>query len=138
MTIGEKIKKFRTLRGMTQKELGVKVGFKESTAVVRIHQYETNKMKPKSDIRTRIAEELDIENEALNDVEINTIEDIAYLLMELGEKYKLNIHHLEFENKELELFIKKYISRVKEKSYKKSVLRKENIIVEGEELNEYK
>ena len=32
MTVGEKIKKIRTFRGMTQKELGLAVGFEEKGA----------------------------------------------------------------------------------------------------------
>ena len=42
MTVGEKIKKIRTFRGMTQKELGLAIGFEEKGADNRIAQYETN------------------------------------------------------------------------------------------------
>ena len=41
-SIGGKIKKYRELRGWTQKELGIRCGFTESTADVRIAQYEIN------------------------------------------------------------------------------------------------
>ena len=41
MTVGEKIKKIRTFRGMTQKELGLAIGFEEKGADNRIAQYET-------------------------------------------------------------------------------------------------
>ena len=41
MTVGDKIKKIRTFRGMTQKELGLAVGFEEKGADNRIAQYET-------------------------------------------------------------------------------------------------
>lgn len=36
MTIGEKIKTARNLRGLTQKELGIKLGFDEKSADERI------------------------------------------------------------------------------------------------------
>ena len=36
MTVGEKIKKIRTFRGMTQKELGLAVGFEEKGADNRL------------------------------------------------------------------------------------------------------
>ena len=49
MTVGEKIKKYRQLKGMTKRELGVAVGFKESTADVRINQYESDRMVPRGD-----------------------------------------------------------------------------------------
>ena len=41
MTIGEKIKNARNLRGLTQKELGIKLGFDEKSADVRVAQYES-------------------------------------------------------------------------------------------------
>ena len=41
MTIGEKIKNARNLRGLTQKELGMKLVFDENSADVRIAQYES-------------------------------------------------------------------------------------------------
>ena len=42
MTVGDKIRKIRTFRGMTQKELGVAIGLEEKGADNRIAQYETN------------------------------------------------------------------------------------------------
>ena len=41
MAIGERIHFFRTMRGMTQKYLGLAVGFPERSADVRLAQYET-------------------------------------------------------------------------------------------------
>ena len=51
MTVGDKIKKIRTFRGMTQKELGLAVGFEEKGADNRIAQYETNYRVPKRELR---------------------------------------------------------------------------------------
>ena len=42
MTVGDKIRKIRTFRGMTQKELGVAIGLEEKGADNRVAQYETN------------------------------------------------------------------------------------------------
>ena len=47
MTVGDMIKKIRTFRGMTQKELGLAVGFEEKGADNRIAQYEPNYRFPK-------------------------------------------------------------------------------------------
>ena len=55
MTVGEKIKFIRNFRGMTQKELGVGIGFDEKGADNRIAQYETNYRVPKRDILLPIA-----------------------------------------------------------------------------------
>ena len=41
MAIGERINFFRNMRGMTQKYLGMQVGFPEKSADVRLAQYET-------------------------------------------------------------------------------------------------
>lgn len=41
MAIGDKIKKIRMKRDMTQKELGLAIGFNEKTADVRMAQYES-------------------------------------------------------------------------------------------------
>ena len=47
MAIGERIHFFRTLRGMTQKYLGMAVGFPERSADVRLAQYETGTRTPR-------------------------------------------------------------------------------------------
>ena len=43
MAIGERIRFFRNLRGMTQKYLGQLVGFSAATADIRMAQYEAGK-----------------------------------------------------------------------------------------------
>ena len=91
MTLGEKIRKYRKLHGITQKQLGEEVGFKKSTADVRINQYETNKMAPKADIRAAIAAALDIDPEAISDVNISSYADIMYTFFELEEKLGMEI-----------------------------------------------
>ena len=68
MTLGEKIKFARQLKGMTQKELGLMVGFSESTADNRIRQYEMGKMKPKEDKLELIANALGVDIDALTDI----------------------------------------------------------------------
>ena len=47
MAIGQRIKYFRNLKGMTQKELGLAVGFTDKTSDVRIAQYESEARVPK-------------------------------------------------------------------------------------------
>ena len=41
MVLGERIKRIRTFRGLTQRELGLKLGYEERNADVRIAQYES-------------------------------------------------------------------------------------------------
>ena len=46
MAIGERIHFFRLMREMTQKYLGIAVGFPKRSADVRLAQYETGTRKP--------------------------------------------------------------------------------------------
>lgn len=91
MTLGDRIRKYRLLKGITQKQLGEDVGFKTSTADVRINQYETNKMSPKQDIRQKIADALDVDISALSDTNILSSEDVIQILFELESIIGLDI-----------------------------------------------
>ena len=59
MAVGDRIKRARNLRGMTQKELGIAIGFEEKSADIRIAQYESNTRTPKEELLRKIAEVLD-------------------------------------------------------------------------------
>ena len=63
MTVGDKIKKIRAFRGMTQKELGVAIGLEEKGADNRVAQYETNYRVPKKDLLNKIAEVLRVDRQ---------------------------------------------------------------------------
>lgn len=60
MTQGKRIRFIREFRNMTQKELGLACGFSESSADVRIRQYESDQKSPKSDALKLIADALDV------------------------------------------------------------------------------
>ena len=51
MAIGERIRFFRNMKGITQKYLGMVVGFPERSADVRMAQYETGSRTPKADLQ---------------------------------------------------------------------------------------
>ena len=59
MAIGERIHFFRTMRGMTQKYLGMALGFPEKSADVRLAQYENGSRTPKADVTAALAQVLD-------------------------------------------------------------------------------
>lgn len=69
-SIGGKIKKFREMRGWSQKELGIRCGFSPSTADVRIAQYEKNKKIPREKALKDLAAALGIEEYALFDADL--------------------------------------------------------------------
>ena len=58
--IGSTLKEYRQNCGLTQKQLGIMCGYKESTADVRINQYETGQITPKEDMLDIILEQLKI------------------------------------------------------------------------------
>lgn len=86
MPIGERIKRVRNYRKMTMKELGMAVGFDESSADVRIAQYENNSRKPKEELLRRIAEALDVNYYVLADLENGSASDIMYALFDIEDQ----------------------------------------------------
>lgn len=98
MTLGEKIKEYRLLHDMTQKELGMKVGFSAVTADTRIRQYEKDVMAPKSDIRNKLIQALDIDKSALSDIDIRSIEDVVRLFFFMEEYLGFEIEKVDLEN----------------------------------------
>ena len=91
MTLGEKIKKYRILKGLTQKELGMAIGFSGATADSRIRKYELDAMAPKAEIKNKLAKALDVDLAALSENNIQSYEDIMYVLFEFEELFGMNI-----------------------------------------------
>ena len=97
MAIGERIRFFRNLKGMTQKFLGVKVGFPEKTADIRLAQYESGTRTPKSDLTEALADALGVSTMALNIPDINTDLGFMHTLFALEDIYGLKIDKLDDE-----------------------------------------
>ena len=91
MAIGERIRYFRNLRGMTQKYLGTLVGFPEKSADVRLAQYEGAARTPKADLTAALARELDVSPEALNVPDIDSEIGLMHTLFTLEDIYGLTI-----------------------------------------------
>lgn len=60
ITVGKKIRYLRKQQHMTQKQLGLAVGFSEFTADIRIAQYESGARAPKAQLLHRIASILEV------------------------------------------------------------------------------
>ena len=75
----------RTLRGLTQKELGVMLGFSEVTADIRIAQYESGARTPKACLLGDIAKALNVSPAALDVPEINSLDDVIHALFALED-----------------------------------------------------
>ena len=91
MAIGERIHFFRLLRGMTQKYLGMALGFPEKSADVRLAQYETGTRTPKADMTAALANTLDVSPLALSVPDIDSYMGLMHTLFTLEDRYGLEI-----------------------------------------------
>ena len=97
MAIGERIRRFRTMRGMTLKYLGEAVGFPENNADVRMAQYEKGTRTPKADLTNQLAEALDVAPEALDVPNIESYLGVMHTLFALEDNFGLRIDDLNGE-----------------------------------------
>lgn len=89
MSIGERIRYFRILHGMTQRELGTQVGFSPSSADVRIAQYESGGRKPKSGLTAALADILNVSPGALTVPDIDSETGLMHTLFALEDLHGL-------------------------------------------------
>ena len=97
MAIGERIHFFRLLRGMTQKYLGMTLGFPEKSADVRLAQYETGSRTPKADLTAALAQVLDVSPHALSVPDIDSYVGLMHTLFTLEDNYGLKISEMDGE-----------------------------------------
>jgi len=97
MAIGERIKFFRNIRGMTQKYLGQQVGFDEKTADVRMAQYESSTRTPKADLTASLAHALGVSPKALDVPDIDTDIGLMHTLFTLEDLRGLKIGEIDGE-----------------------------------------
>ena len=95
MSIGERIRFFRNLRGMTQKYLGTVVGFPEKTADIRMAQYESGSRTPKADLTESLAGVLGVSPLALSVPDIDSYLGLMHTLFTLEDRYGLTIEKTE-------------------------------------------
>lgn len=91
MAIGERIRFFRNLRGMTQKYLGTVVGFPEKTADIRMAQYESCSRTPKADLTENLAGVLGVSPLALSVPDIDSYLGLMHTLFTLEDRYGLTV-----------------------------------------------
>ena len=97
MAIGERIKRIRNFRNLTQKDLGIAIGFAERTADVRIAQYETGTRSPKEKYIERIADALNVTTYALNVPDIESYVGVLQTLFTMEDLYGLKIGEIDGE-----------------------------------------
>jgi transcriptional regulator with XRE-family HTH domain len=91
MAIGERIRFFRNLRGMTQKYLGQMVGFPEKTADIRMAQYESGSRSPKAELTENLAGALGVSSLALSVPDIDSYLGLMHTLFTLEDRYGLTV-----------------------------------------------
>ena len=72
ITFGRKLKHLRQKNHLTQKELGIALGFSEDSADVRIAQYEADARKPRDEILVKMAKILCVP------IDILTVDEYFY------------------------------------------------------------
>lgn len=77
LNTGKRIRHFRILCGMTQKALGIAVGFPQDSADVRIAQYESGARTPKRNLLCQMAKALGVSPSALAVPRIKTATNYA-------------------------------------------------------------
>ena len=97
MAIGERIRYIRNLRRMTQKHLGMMIGFDESAADVRIAQYESGARTPKEKMLSAIAGALEVRPQALALPDIDSYIGLAHTLFALEDLYGFKINSIDGE-----------------------------------------
>lgn len=97
MAIGERIRFFRNLRGMTQKYLGQSVGFDEKTADVRMAQYESGTRTPKADLTNALAQALEVSPNALAVPDIDSNIGLMHTLFTLEDLRAFKICEIDGE-----------------------------------------
>lgn len=91
MAIGERIRFFRNRKGMTQKYLGMALGFPEKSADVRMAQYESGDRTPKEDLTKTLAFAFDVSPQALTVPDIDSFTGLLHTFFALEDIYGLKI-----------------------------------------------
>ena len=89
--IGQRIKEIRTEQGITQAQLGARVGLNAD----RIQKYENGARKPKTDLLTEIAVALGVESLSLSDPIVGNYNGAMYAFFEMEKLYGLKLKRID-------------------------------------------
>lgn len=95
MNIGFRIKTVRNLRGLTQKELGMMLGYSEKTADIRVSQYEGGSRVPKENTVKKLAQILKVSPDVFFVPHVNSVNDIFNMLFVLEDECGLSVNVLD-------------------------------------------
>ena len=95
MSIGDRIQFFRKKQNLTQRKLGLLMGYSDNTTDVRITQYESDKKIPKPETLEKIAEILDVCVEALQAPNLDSDDAFMHTLFLLEDEFGLQIKEID-------------------------------------------
>ena len=94
MAISERIRFIRKKRNMTQKYVGMMLGFGEKNADSRIAQYENGRRAPREDVLQEIAKILGVSTDALDNPNLDTYNRLMHTLFAIEDVYGLTIDRI--------------------------------------------
>ena len=121
--IGKRIRFIRKKRNMTMKYLGTAVGFPESSADIRISQYESGTRTPKADLLRKIANILDVSPDALTVPDLDSIAGVMHTLFVIEDLYRFRFVLIDSKSDELNHAVKEW--QRKFESYSKGEINKD-------------
>lgn len=121
MITGERIRQLRKTRGITQKKLGISVGFSPKNADIRIAQYEKGTRVPRDELTEKLASVLGVSPAFLQVPEIDNPVGVIHTLFALEDMYGLEINtsdgsvvlrvRNDFENTELRVALIEWLNK---------------------------
>ena len=95
MKIGERIKYFRKLRNLTQKELGLLMGYEENTASSRIFQYESGLRNPTEETIIKLSNIFGISRYVFEVQDLTSELVLIHVLFELENIWDVDIKQID-------------------------------------------
>lgn len=97
MAFGKRIKLFRTIRGMKQRQVGEILGFNGAATEVRMAQYEAEAREPKAALVEQMAQIFKVSPKAISVPEIDTYDGLMHTFFALEDIYGLKIAEIDGE-----------------------------------------
>ena len=116
MNIGKRLRTLRLHRNLTQKALGILLGYNNSPEI-RVAQYELGQRSPRTDAVAKMSDVLNVAPEAINIPKINSTTELMHLLFGLEEFFNLKVDSLNgkmcfsFKNKELKPLLNEWLNK---------------------------
>ena len=95
MAVGRRIRYFRLRKNMTQKELGLLLGFSEKTAEVRVNQYENEYRLPKEDTLEKLGKIFHVAPDVFKVPNIDTVAGVMQTFFALEDFHGVRVAQMD-------------------------------------------